>query len=372
MAAGRILSVDLDAVESNARTIVDLCGEHGISVTGVTKGVRGHPEVARAMLRAGVVAIGDSRLENLARLRTAGIEAPLVLLRVPSVSRAAETVDLADVSLNSEPAVLRALSRAAMDRGRVHDVVVMVDLGDLREGVWPDQLLSVVDETRTLPGIRLTGIGANLTCFCGVLPTAENTATLVRLSEEVESRVGHRLETVSGGNSSSLPLIATGGMPGRIDNVRIGEGILLGRETGERRPWPGTRQDAFLLHAEVVELKRKPSAPVGLLGQTALGHLPAFPGRGIRDHALVNLGEVDTDTAALTPLDRRMVVIGATSDYLVLDVTEARGEVAVGDRVTFALGYSALATAATSPYVEVVASRHAAPGTRYPVSGTRT
>lgn len=348
-----MLTVDLDIVEANARTIVGQCAAHGIAVVGVTKGLAGHPEVARAMVRAGVVAIGDSRLENLARLRAAGLGTPLLLLRVPSRSHASAVVELADMSCNTELSVLRALSAAAAARGRTHDVIVMVDLGDLREGLWPDQVPGVLEEVVGLPALRLRGLGANLTCFGGVLPTEENMGVLTRLADDAEARLGMPIEVVSGGNSSALPLIAAGRMPTRVNQVRIGEAILLGRETGERRPWPGTRQDACVLHGEVIELQRKPSVPCGPRGQDAMGHRPEFTDRGMVDHALVNLGTVDTDLGALCPLDDRLVVLGGSSDYLVLDATAAHGDLHVGDDVAFAVGYAALVTAATSPYVEL-------------------
>ncbi len=354
---GRVLTVDLDTVEANTRAVVEQCAAHGITVVGVTKGLAGHPEVARAMLRAGVAAIGDSRLENIRRLRAAGVDAPVMLLRVPSRSHAADVVDLADVSLNAEVAVLRALSDAAAARGRTHDVIVMVDLGDLREGVWPDQLPAVLDAVVGMTGLRLRGLGANLTCFGGVLPTEQNMGLLAELAGDAERRLGVPVDVVSGGNSSALPLIAAGRMPTRITQVRIGEAILLGRETGERRPWPGTRQDACVLHGEVIELQRKPSVPVGPRGQDAMGHRPEFDDRGTVDHALVNLGTVDTDLGALCPLDDRLVILGGSSDYVVLDATAAHGDLHVGDEVAFAVGYAALVTAATSPYVEVRTTR---------------
>ncbi|HEX9260502.1 MAG TPA: alanine/ornithine racemase family PLP-dependent enzyme [Acidimicrobiales bacterium] len=348
-----VLTIDLAVIESNARAVVGLCTAHGLRVTGVTKGVAGDPAVAAAMVRGGVAALGDSRLEHLERLRGAALGVPLVLLRVPALSRAGAVVELADVSLNSDLAVLAALSADAVRRGRVHDVVVMVDLGDLREGVWPDELHRFVRKAVTLDGIRVAGLGANLACFGGVAPTAENMRRFADLVDDVEQVTGHRLDVVSGGNSSALTLIAAGAMPSRIDDIRIGEAILLGRETVERRPWPGTRQDAVELHGEIIELRRKPSAPVEPQGLDALGHHPSFEDHGIVDHALVDLGAVDADVGALTPLDPAHVVMGASSDYLVLDVTAAGGSLRVGDQVGFALGYAALATASTSPYVEV-------------------
>lgn len=351
--AGRVLTIDLDKIEHNTRSVVGLCTAHDIGVTGVTKGVCGAPEVARAMLRGGVRSIGESRLENVRRLREAGVDVPVLLLRMPSLSDVDEVVALTETSLNAELAVLAALSRAAATHGRWHDVVVMVDLGDLREGIWPDRLLPFVQQALELPGVRVAGLGTNLTCFGGVLPTDENMGRLVALVDEVEHTLGLRLDVVSGGNSSALPLIAAGGMPARVNHVRIGEAILLGRETGHRRPWPGTVQDAVVLHGEIVELQRKPSLPIGPRGEDAMGRTPTFTDRGTVDHALVNIGVVDTDVSGITPLDDRLRVLGASSDYLVLDATGAHGELRVGDQVGFTPGYGALVTAASSPYVDV-------------------
>jgi predicted amino acid racemase len=290
-------------------------------------------------------------MENVARLRAAGVPGPFWLLRLPPLSEVEAVVDAVDVSLNSELRVLEGLSRAALRRGLRHKVVVMVDLGDLREGVWPDELVPFVREALRLEGIRLVGLGANLTCYGGVVPSAENMGRLVGCVEEVERRFGLRCECVSGGNSSALPLIASGAMPERIDHVRVGEAILLGRETVHRGAWPGTHQDAFRLHAEVIELKDKPSLPLGERGEDAFGRRPAFVDRGERRRALLNVGQEDVDVEALTPCDARLSVLGASSDYLIVDVGAA-ADVRVGDELVFAPGYGALLAAMDSEYVE--------------------
>jgi predicted amino acid racemase len=346
------LRVELAKIEQNARAVVTSCREHGIAVTGVTKGTCGLPEVARAMLRGGVESIGDSRLENVERMRGAGVGAPFMMLRIPPLSRADEVVAAVDVSLNSELAVLRGLSEAALRRSRRHDVIVMVDLGDLREGVWPDDLALFARELGRLEGLRLVGVGSNLTCYGGVIPTEVNMDRLVRCAEVVESTLGSRLPWISGGNSSALPLIASGRMPPRVNHVRIGEAILLGRETVRRTPWPGTFQDAFELRAEVIELKAKPSVPLGERGEDAFGGRADFPERGERLRALLNLGREDVDVAGLLPLDPRLGVMGASSDYLIVDATDAAETLRVGDAVSFRLGYGALLAAMDSQYVE--------------------
>jgi predicted amino acid racemase len=346
------ISVDLAKVEENARAIVRACALRGVAVTGVTKGACGSPEVARAMLRGGVSSLGESRLENVARLRAAGVDSPIMLLRVPALSRVDEVVQAVDLSLDSEPAVLEGLAEAARRRGRVHPVILMVDLGDLREGIWPDQLLPIARDTARLEGLRLTGLGTNLTCFGGVIPSEANMRRFVALVEDVERVLGRPLAWVSGGSSSALRLIAAGGMPSRVNHVRIGEAILLGHETVEREPWPDTAQDAVRLHAEVVERKRKPSLPLGQRTVDAFGRYRGFEDRGLRERALLDVGREDVDVEGLTPVDPRIRVLGASSDYLVLDVTEAGDDVRVGGEIAFALSYGALLAAMDSEYVE--------------------
>jgi len=329
-----------------------LCSRHGIEVAGVTKATCGSPDVAEAMLRGGVGAIADSRMENLHRLSAGGVSGPKLLLRLPPLSGVEEVVESVDLSLNSELSVLAAMSDAAWRRGGVHQAILMVDLGDLREGLWPEDLVAFVREAKRLPGIRIRGIGTNLSCLAGVVPSVANMTRLVELAEAVEAELGAPLRWISGVNSSGLELLASGRMPRRINHARIGEAILLGRETVRRRPWPETFQDAFVLHAEVLELKRKPSLPIGERGQDAFGHLPSFEDRGVRDRALLNVGREDVHLDGLTPLDDRQRILGGSSGYLVLDVTDAAGDIRVGDELGFAVNYGALVAAMTSEYVK--------------------
>lgn len=346
------VTIDLDKIEHNARTIVGLCKERRIEVTGVTKGVCGHPGIAKAMLRGGVSSIGESRMENIQRLKAAGIEAPYMLLRIPPLSGVNEVVESVEVSLNSELSVLEGLSEAAGRRGRVHEVIVMVDLGDLREGVWPEDLTPFVRQALRLPGIRIVGLGTNLACFGGVVPSEDNMGQLVEHAIEIEKTFGLTMRWLSGANSSGLALIASGRMPKRINHARIGEAVLLGRETIHRRPWPGTFQDAFVLHAEVLELKKKPSAPIGERSEDAFGRWPAFVERGEIERAMLNVGREDVDVEGLTPLDPGLAILGASSGYLIVDVSHAAGGVRVGSELGFSLNYGALLAAMTSAYVK--------------------
>ncbi len=345
------LTIDLDRIEHNARVITGLCAEHGIRVTGVTKCTCGHPDVARAMLRGGVEDIGDSRLRNIQRMRAAGIEGPFKLIRLPALSTVDEAVSLVDTSLNAELATLQSLSESALRQGRVHGVIIMVELGDLREGALPEELVDLAERATALPGIRIRGLGVNLGCFAGVMPDQDNMHRLVALAEAMEHTLGEELELISGMNSGGLRLLAQGGMPRRVNHARIGEAILLGRETTERQPWPDTHQDAFVLYAELLELKIKPSTPSGLRGEDAFGGSARFETRGSIVHALLNVGREDADIDGLTPLDPGIRILGASSGYLILDMSHVGREIRVGEELAFTLSYSALLRAMTSEYV---------------------
>jgi ornithine racemase len=342
------LEVDLGKVADNARTLVGLLAPAGISVTGVTKAFLGAPEVADAMLRGGVRGLGDSRVENLESLARSGVRAPRTLLRSPMPSQVDRVVAAADTSLNSELSVIEQLSTAAQARNRVHGVIVMVELGDLREGVLADDLIDLVRETLRFPGIRVVGIGTNLACRSGVAPDAEKMAELSALAASVEDTFGLALDVVSGGNSANLAWALSGVDTGRVDDLRLGEAILLGREPLHRTPLRGLHTDAVRLVAEVIESRPKPARAWGDIARSAFGEVVPVDVGGDIHQALVALGRADTDPDGLVaPAGIR--ILGASSDHLVLDA----GTLAcpVGSEVTFEPDYSALVRAAASPYV---------------------
>lgn len=353
--AGPAVTIRLDIIERNARAVVARCRAAGIGVFGVTKGTCGMPEVAAAMLRGGVDGIAEARLENIARLRAGGITAPMMMLRTPALSQADEVVRAADISLNSELDVLAALSRAAQRQDKLHQVILMVDLGDLREGIWPDQLMAAVDAVVNLPALELVGLGSNLNCLGGVLPSAANMGQLLAYADAVRARFGLTLPYISAGNSGALPLLLAGGMPAGISHLRIGEAMLQGgRDTFYDTPWTQLDRGAFTLSAELLELKVKPSVPVGERGVDAFGNTPEFPQLGERLRGIVNLGQQDIGLDSLFPLTPGVRLVGASSDHLVLDLADMRPPPKVGDRLAFQLGYGSLLRAMTSPYVEKI------------------
>ncbi|MFO8050415.1 MAG: alanine/ornithine racemase family PLP-dependent enzyme [Thermoplasmatota archaeon] len=346
------LLIDPGRIEENTRTIADIAADQNIEIAGVTKATCGDPEVASAMLRGGAATIAESRVKNLKRLRDNGIEAPLMLLRTPMLSEVDDVVELADVSLNSEIRVMEALSEASLRRDRVHGVIPMVEMGEIREGMNIEELLPAVVRILDLKGLELRGIGMNLACLSGVIPTAEKMIMFDSVVESIEEETGERLKVVSGGNSANIPGLLERVPQGRTDQLRIGEGILLGLETVNRTPIPGTHQDAFVLEAEVIERKRKPSVPDGKLTQNAFGEMPTFEDKGIQERAICAVGRQDVIVEDLRPVDIDHEIIGSSSDHIVLDVG-SRGP-GVGDIVKFTPRYGALVHLCTSPFVKKV------------------
>jgi predicted amino acid racemase len=348
------LEIRLDRIHHNASRLVQRLAARGISVTGITKATLGSPEVASELLRAGVTSIGDSRIENIEAMRLAGVSSTMTLIRSPMLSQADQVVAHAEVSLNSELDVIARLSTAAVEQRRTHGVVLMVELGDLREGILPGDLDAVIRQTLHFPGIALRGIGTNLACQSGVAPDERNMAELSALATSLESTFGIGLDVVSGGNSANLDWAFGAPDVGRINDLRLGEAILLGREPLQRRPIDGLHTDAFTLVAEVIESKTKPSLAWGAIHQTAFGLQSAGPDRGDTARVILAIGRQDVDPAGLEA-PAGLAILGASSDHLVVDA--GRFPPAVGSEVAFQLNYSALLAAMTSPFVSRVFTR---------------
>jgi predicted amino acid racemase len=342
------IEINLGKIEQNTRLVVDRLASTGIRVVGITKAVLGSPGVGAAMLRGGARGLGDSRVPNLARL--AGLDrSPLrTLVRSPALSQVTQVVEFADISLNTEAVVLAALDRAASQQKRMHAVVLMVELGDLREGIALGDVPEAVRAVLAHSSLRLVGLGANLACQSGVVPDDRNMAILSGLADDIEALHGISLDVVSGGNSANLNWALRTRDVGRIDELRLGEAILLGVDPLYRRPIPGLHTDAFTLTAEVIEVAMKPAQPWGDSAQTAFGEAPVRTGSGIVHQAILALGRQDVDPDGLQPPEG-ITILGMSSDHLVVDLGDHL--VAVGDEIDFGVAYGALVRAMTSPFV---------------------
>ncbi|MBR5230323.1 MAG: alanine/ornithine racemase family PLP-dependent enzyme [Firmicutes bacterium] len=341
------LEVNLEHLKHNVKTVVEKCGSYGIQVAGVIKGATGYPEVAKKFDEGGAAFIASSRLEQIQDAIDAGIEKPMMLIRVPMLSEIPDVIRLTDISLNSELEVIRELNREARKQNKLHKVILMADLGDLREGWWDwDELVDVADEIENkMINIQLVGVATNLGCYGSIAPTPDKLEDLVKLAEKVEERIGRELEYIGGGATTSLMRIWDGDMPARINLLRVGEGILLARDLENFFGYDMSEmcQDICRLKAEVIEVKDKPSHPVGTISIDAFGHTPTYVDRGIRRRALLGVGKVDYGNPEdLIPLEKGVEVLGASSDHTIMDIQDAEKDWKVGDIMEFEVCYATI------------------------------
>ncbi len=353
------LVIDLKKLENNLNAVGKITKDEGnCSLMIVTKGLCADKEMAKMVAANDYVDfVADSRVKNLASIaddvRANGKKT--VLLRIPMHSEVAEVVKYVDLCFNSELSTIRLLNEEAAKAGKVQDILLMIDLGDLREGIFfqnEDLIYEAVEEILAMENINLYGIGVNLTCYGAIIPKNDNLSQLVEIGQKLEKKYDIKLEMVSGGNSSSIYLVGKGELPAGINNLRLGEAFLLGNDTAYETKLPGTVSDALILQAEIIELKEKPSLPIGEVGVDAFGEKPYYEDRGIMKRAIIGIGKQDTDLGSMTPVDPQVEIMGGSSDHIILDVTHADKEYKVGDIVEFELGYGGMLKTATSAYVE--------------------
>lgn len=367
------LVIDIKKLADNVKTLAAITTDDGnCSLMIVTKGLCADLEMVKMLAgRPEVDFVADSRLKNIKSysklVQDAGKKT--VLIRIPMLSEVDELVKYVDVCFNSEMETVRAIDKAAAKEGKVQDVLMMIDLGDLREGIFfenEDEILEDALEIKEMKNVNLYGIGVNLTCYGAIIPKNENLSKLVEIARKIENKTGLKLEMVSGGNSSSIYLIESDRMPriGRmpkdekmpegINNLRLGEAFLLGNDTAYETEIPNTHHDAIKLEAQIVELKEKPSLPIGEVGVDAFGEKPYYEDKGIMKRAIIAVGKQDTDLGSMTPVDDRIEIMGGSSDHIILDLTACNDDYKLGDIVEFTVGYGGMLKLVTSPYVDRV------------------
>ena len=355
------LVVDLNKLKANLDGVAKTTKTDGkMSMMIVTKGLAADPEMTKMVANHPMVDfMADSRVMNIASYADEAHKngKMTVLLRIPMHSEVEEVVKYVDLSFNSELSTIRLLNDEAKKQGKVHNILLMIDMGDLREGIFfknEDQIFDTVEEILGLENVKLYGIGVNLTCYGAIIPKKDNLGGLVEVARKIENKFGIKLDMVSGGNSSSIYLVDKGEMPEGITNLRLGESFLLGNDTAYSTKLPGTTDDTLILEAQIVELKEKPSVPIGEVGVDAFGEKPYYEDRGIIKRAILGIGKQDTDLGGMIPLDEKVDILGGSSDHTILDVTKSDVEYKVGDIVRFKVEYGAMLKLATSKYVEKV------------------
>ncbi|TDO94747.1 putative amino acid racemase [Halanaerobium saccharolyticum] len=345
------LDIYLNRIKENASKLRQELDGKNIKLTAVVKGFAGNLNVFKAYQEAAIKSIADSRIENIKKFREAGYQDEILMLRIPMPSEIKEIVPYIDASLVTEAKTAELISKAAEAAAKIIDLIIMVDIGDRREGILAQNLAELAEKIEALPGVKLKGIGTNLGCFAGIIPDQKNTFHLINLKRELENKLGRELEILSAGNTATIRLLKEQELAREVSNLRVGEAILLGTDIINQSLINGYHHYNFRLQAEIVELKEKPSNPEGEMAFGGQGRGQIIEDKGLRRRAILAVGKQDIDYHGLYPELEGVDVLGASSDHLITDVTDAAQDLGVGDILTFKINYSAMLRAMTSQYV---------------------
>ncbi len=350
--------IDLNALRHNMQVIGGIMDRQQAKWSVVTKSLCGHLDTIRALHFLGARSIADSRIGNLRRASEVVPDLEKWYLRLPHLSAVPEVVTYANVSLNSEMEVIEALGREAVRQDVTHHIVIMIELGDLREGILPGSLVKFYKSVFDVPGIEVLGIGAQVGCLAGAVPNVDQISQLLLYRELLELKFERKLPIVSAGSSNFLPLVIEGKISRGVNHYRIGEALFLGTDLISGGTIPGFRDDVVTLEAEIAEIKEKSLIPTGEVGATTpfdslspmTDERPASHGqRGYR--ALIPVGHLDTDVTGLTTLNQNFQVAGASSDVTVINLGEEPGGLHIGDTISFRPNYAAFVRLMIAPYL---------------------
>lgn len=340
------LIIDLKKYYHNLNKMIEMTRLNELSLVVVSKVFLAEQPFIDVINKTTVEYLADSHLSNLKKMKT---NKKKMFLRIAQLSEVEEVVEVANISLQSELTTIKALNKAAKNNNKVHEIILMFDLGDLREGIYyQDNYLKVVEELLNLSNIRLLGIGTNLTCYGGLIPTKEVLEKLKDIKENIEETFKFKLAIISGGNSSSLYLLKDNKLPSFINNLRLGESIVLGRETAYGKALKNMHDDVITVEAEIVEIKNKPSFPEGITGMDAFGNEVKIIDQGLMNRAILALGKQNVDCKDLIPINN-IEIIGCSSDHLIVNIKDYNYK--IGDKIKFKLTYGGILSVMTSPYV---------------------
>lgn len=349
------ITLSTEKLQHNYAELNKLFGANDIEWSPVSKVLCGNKIFLQELINLGIQQVCDSRVSNLRAIKSINPDIETVYIKPPAKRSIKSIVKFADVSFNTELETIKLLSEAAKAANKVHKIVIMIELGELREGVMRDEFIDFYEKVFELPNIEIAGIGANLTCMYGVLPNHDKLIQLSLYTQLIEAKFNRKIPYISGGASVTIPLIERGVLPKGINHFRVGETLFLGTDVYNNRPYETLHDDVFTLYAEIIELSEKPSLPSGELGYNLNNEIKEIDESQYGENtlrAIVDVGLLDIDPAHISPMDKDISIIGESSDMIVLDLGKNTKNKKVGDLISFRLDYMGLLRVMNSTYID--------------------
>ncbi len=349
------VTLDIKKLKSNFDYLNKLFKKKGIEWSVVSKILSGNEIYLRELLKFDINQICDSRVSNLKMIKSINPLIETIYIKPPAKRSISSVVKYADVSLNTEFETIKMLSDEAKKQGKIHKVIIMIELGELREGVMGDDFMAFYESVFKLKNIKVVGIGTNLTCLYGVLPNHDKLIQLSLYEQLIEAKFNREIEFVSGGASVTIPLIFQNLLPKGINHFRVGETLFLGTDVYNNTPFEKMHSDIFSLYSEIIELTEKPMVPEGVLGTNVEGEDYEFDQANIGEtsnRAIIDIGLLDVDVDHIELVDKTIKIAGASSDMIVIDLDENIMKYKVGDLIEFKLDYMGTLRILNSKYID--------------------
>lgn len=349
------LNLYKDKLQHNFDFLKALFDEYEISWGVVSKLLCGTKDYLRLLIELGIREIHDSRISNLRRIKELDPGVQTCYIKPPAKGSIEKIIRYADVSMNTEFYTLKLLSDEAVKQDKLHKVIIMVETGDLREGVMGDELVDFYAKVFELPNIEVIGLGTNLNCLHGIMPSQDKLVQLCLYKQIIELKFNRKIPWISGGTSVTIPLLLRKQIPKGINHFRVGEMLFFGLNLFTNKTVEGMRDDVFELFAEIIEITRKPVVPIGEMAANPQGQLHEIDSSQYGQsscRAILDIGLLDIDPKYLLMDEYDFTVVGASSDMLIIDLGQNEQGLKVGETIRFKLRYMGALSLLNSHYIE--------------------
>ena len=349
------ITLNVRKLKKNFDYLDKVFNERQIKWSVVSKLLCGNREYLQELLQLGISQVCDSRVTNLKIIKQINPNIETIYIKPPAKQAVKSIVKYADISMNTEYETIKLLSDEAQKQNKVHKIIIMIEMGELREGIMRDDLIDFYSIVFKLKNIKVVGIGTNLNCLYGVLPNHDKLIQLSLFKQLIEAKFNTKIDYVSGGSSVTIPLIFQNLLPKGINHFRVGESLFLGTDVYNNTRLKKMETDVFILYAEIIELIEKPQLPDGELGTNMEGHTITFDEKlsGKTSYrAIIDVGLLDVDENHIIPIDKTCSIVGGSSDMFVIDLSENTKNYKVGDLLAFKPDYFGTLRILNSKYIE--------------------
>jgi predicted amino acid racemase len=349
------ITLDTKKLRANFEYLDKLFKKKEIQWAVVSKLLCGQKDYLQELLKLNIHQVCDSRISNLKLIKSLNPDIETIYIKPPAKGSVRNLVQYSDISMNTEIETIKMISEEAKRQNKIHKIIIMIELGELREGVMRELVIDFYDQVFHLDNIEVVGVGANLSCLYGILPNQDKLIQLCLYQQLIEAKFNKHIQYISGGSSVTIPLLFKKVLPKGINHFRVGETLFCGTDVYNNTTLKRMKTDVFVLYAEIIELTEKPQAPTGEISTNLEGDTLTFDEslQGQTSYrALVDVGLLDVDRRHLRPSDPQIFIVGGSSDMLVIDLSDNPKKYKVGHFIEFKLDYMGILRLLNSKYIE--------------------